>query len=308
MDIPVLKDKAAALVRQAGQAPFRLVLLHSGVVAAASVLLTGISWLLAQVAPAGGIGNLDTHIALMTLQAVLYLAVLLLLPFWRAGLVHGFSELCRGQQPSLSSMTAGLRNYRPLLSSLAFRTALYALPVLPCGYFCYSMAASAGEFRSLYPEVPGEMLNAILISYGVFYAIALTPLLLMMLYRYRMSDWLIMENPERTGMESLRMSLTLSKGNKRRLLRLDLSYWWYYVAEGCLLAMSLAGLLPERFGSVRWILPLAAALLRLVLQLCCKSKMMTVYALFYQQAPQMEPPQAKAPKTPQAPGKVPWKY
>ena len=67
---------------QAGKA----ILLHTGVVALVSLVVSGLSLLLEeQIAGTGGLGGVQTRSLLSTLQSLLYLGQIIFLPFWQIG-------------------------------------------------------------------------------------------------------------------------------------------------------------------------------------------------------------------------------
>ncbi len=62
--------------------------------------------------------------------------------------------------------------------------------------------------------------------FGVLFLALAAPLF----YRYRMTDYLIIDRPATGALAALRDSRMMTKGSRWNLFRLDLSMWWYYAA------------------------------------------------------------------------------
>ena len=50
-------------------------------------------------------------------------------------------------------------------------------------------------------------------------------------YRYRMTNYVLLEDPEMGGLRALLMSRLMTFRKRMRLFRLDLQFWWYYALE-----------------------------------------------------------------------------
>ena len=309
MDISQRKYLAGEALQTSGA--HSAVWLHSCVTVFGAAAVSLIGWLLSVMAPEGGIGNLGTHSILATVPAVVMLLAVVLLPFWNAGLVNTAMQISQRNHSGYAGLTEGFRRGLPLLSTLIFRGVQYLIPVIPCAYTCYSFYLSAQDAGTLYPGVPQEMVAMTLLSYGLFYVLALVPLLGLITYRYRMVPYLLMEEPDPKGLVLLRLSIQRMKGHKRQLLKMDFRYWWFHIPDALLLVVSFLSpvleLLPVSmpFPGAQWAIPLTAAVLRLLLHLAAKPRIAVEYALFFANLP--ETPEPK-PKKAAEPGKMPWKY
>ena len=81
--------------------------------------------------------------------------------------------------------------------------------------------------EALYLQLMQAMIPAFIIC-GIVVAILVTP----MLYRLRMVPFVIIDKPGIGAFGALRESRKMMKGNCLKLLKLDVSLWWYYA--GCI--------------------------------------------------------------------------
>ena len=111
-----LKQTAAQRLVQATYDPQRLVLLHTGAVVALTLVLSAINYILQlQIRDAGGLSGLGTRTVLSTIQMLLQLGQLLLLPFWQFGLIYAALRICRQEEATPDTLLGGFRRFGPLL-------------------------------------------------------------------------------------------------------------------------------------------------------------------------------------------------
>ena len=111
-----LKETAAQRLAQATYDPQRLVLLHTGAVVALTLVLSAINYILQlQISDAGGLSGLGTRTVLSTIQMLLQLGQLVLLPFWQFGLIHAALRICRQEEATPDTLLGGFRRFGPLL-------------------------------------------------------------------------------------------------------------------------------------------------------------------------------------------------
>lgn len=330
MDIIGLKDLARRSLQSSGAGLRRLVAIHQGTLLGA-VLLVGIvcRLLSGTMAEPGGIGALGTAAVLSTVMTVLQLLVVVLFPFWSAGLKGVALEICRDRQPGAGMLLEGLRRVRPILTAMLLVGMRYLgagfagsylgtqlIAITPLGLPLYTVAM---ELRND-PEADMQVLLSSLptgfrIFYGVVLAVVTLALLLPTFYRHRMVPYLIMDHEDAGGLKATVVGRMMMRRRRWALLRLDLSFWWYYALTLlCLAVTALPVLLPllgwtppvhgELFFYICLVLGLGAQLGNGILFL---PKIALTYAHCYE-AFQKEPAPMPKPKPRPEPQDLPWVY
>lgn len=236
------------------------------------------------------------------------------------GYLGGMLRISRGQYASRNALRTGFERFWPLvrmklLQGLVYLGAGIGASYLSAVIFLLS-PFSAGFEEQLAPLMSGSSLLAgstdLVLDDATLSALstAAIPLLLIflvvalalvvpLLYRYRMADFVLLDHPEYGAMYALRESRKMMRGNRFGLFRLDLSFWWYYaltflaavLAYGDVL-LALAGVtLPisdQAVFAIFYILSLAASFAQLYF---LRNRMEVTYALAYEQLKPKEQPQ-----------------
>ena len=82
------------------------------------------------------------------------------------------------------------------------------------------------------------VLPAVLIFLGTYLLLSIP-----LFYRTRLADLALMENPKAGAFAAIHKSFALTKRNCKRLLKLDLSYWWYYLLSVLVIGIASADVL-----------------------------------------------------------------
>ena len=303
MSIPsakYLKNKASNRL-QSGNDPKKVVLVYAGIVALSSLVVTVVQDLLdSQISQTGGIQNIGTRSMLTTADTVLTIAQLLLVMCLTLGYTGSMLRIARGQYASPNSLKAGgeriwvLLRTR-LLQMLIMTAAAFALCFLVVNV-CLLTPLSNRVIAVMGTVSAEELLSnglALIALYSamlpiiLIYLVALVPLLWYFSCTYRMVDYLLIDRPQLGAFGALRESRRMMQGNMKMMLRVDLSFWWYYLLQALVsvlvyLNMVLApfaiGLPPEvlYWGTV--VLYLAADF---ALRYFFSNKVAVTYALFY---------------------------
>lgn len=303
MSIPsakYLKKKASSRL-QSGNDPKKVVLVYAGIVALSSLVVTVVQDLLdSQISQTGGIQNIGTRSMLTTADTVLTIAQLLLVMCLTLGYTGSMLRIARGQYASPNSLKAGgeriwvLLRTR-LLQMLIMTAAAFALCFLVVNV-CLLTPLSNRVIAVMGTVSAEELLSnglALIALYSamlpiiLIYLVALVPLLWYFSCTYRMVDYLLIDRPQMGAFGVLRESRRMMQGNMKMMLRVDLSFWWYYLLQALVsvlvyLNMVLApfaiGLPPEvlYWGTV--VLYLAADF---ALRYFFSNKVAVTYALFY---------------------------
>ena len=303
MSIPSAKylKKKASNRLQSGNDPKKVVLVYAGIVALSSLVVTVVQDLLdSQISQTGGIQNIGTRSMLTTADTVLTIAQLLLVMCLTLGYTGSILRIARGQYASPNSLKAGgeriwvLLRTR-LLQMLIMTAAAFALCFLVVNV-CLLTPLSNRVIAVMGTVSAEELLSnglALIALYSamlpiiLIYLVALVPLLWYFSCTYRMVDYLLIDRPQLGAFGVLRESRRMMQGNMKMMLRVDLSFWWYYLLQALVsmliyLNMVLApfaiGLPPEvlYWGTV--VLYLAADF---ALRYFFSNKVAVTYALFY---------------------------
>lgn len=303
MSIPSAKylKKKASNRLQSGNDPKKVVLVYAGIVALSSLVVTVVQDLLdSQISQTGGIQNIGTRSMLTTADTVLTIAQLLLVMCLTLGYTGSMLRIARGQYASPNSLKAGgeriwvLLRTR-LLQMLIMTAAAFALCFLVVNV-CLLTPLSNRVIAVMGTVSAEELLSnglALIALYSamlpiiLIYLVALVPLLWYFSCTYRMVDYLLIDRPQLGAFGVMRESRRMMQGNMKMMLRVDLSFWWYYLLQALVsvliylnmvLALFAIGLPPEvlYWGTV--VLYLAADF---ALRYFFSNKVAVTYALFY---------------------------
>lgn len=304
-----LKQTAARRVREATFPPKKLVLLHVGAMALLAMLAATVDLLLRnQLAATGGLGGMGTRTILQTARFTLQLLIPIAVPFWNVGFVWAALAISRRKSAEPATLGEGFRQFLPLLRLFALQCLLYAgLAVLafnistaialmtPLGAPYLELFASM-EFTTvdqLYailadPAQSEALLRAMLPILTIGLAVSAAAIVYMF-YQLRLSVYLLLDTDSRRAVLAIQNSRFLMRGHRFQLLKLDLSYWWYYLATLLISAICYADVLLPLMG-VSVPLPADATyliayglywLLLLGLEYAAKDRIEVSYALFY---------------------------
>ncbi len=253
-----LKKTAASRLSDAAYDPRLLVLIHTGVSLGAALLVAVVSYILQQkIGTTGGLSGIGLRSVLTTAQSFLQLILTLLTLFWEIGIVFVAIRLARGLTARPESLTAGFRRFGPVLRLKLLQMFLCSILAMPCMYISaaiFSMTPLSQDFQArILPiweqaMVSGQMaeldaaamdaiLQTMLPLIPVFIVVYLA-VLLPLLYRLRMAEYVIMDDAPCGALPALIASWRMTRGRALALLKLDLSFWWFYGLQA--LAIGLA--------------------------------------------------------------------
>lgn len=258
-----LKRLAAERLGKAPQAK-RIVLIWAGISALASLLVSFISFLLdARIEDTGGLAGIGLRSFLETAQTLLSLANMLLAPFWSLGYIACVLGFAQEQETHPRSLLEGFRRMGPAIRMMLLRMLLYVGIFLLAGNiasFLFTLSPSSLQMLQLMEvheealmtgavseEVATEMLQAMtpmLIGGALLFVAAMIP----MSYRLRLAEFRLMDEPRCKARASLLESNRLTRRNCMALFRLDLSFWWYFLAELLAAGLCYGDVLLAAFG------------------------------------------------------------
>ncbi len=257
-----LKAAAADSLANAGYDPKKLVLIHTAAVLLVSALLVLVDCLLEQqISATGGLSGVGQRTVLATVQQVLSLGQSLLLPFWQIGYLYATLRISRGQTAGPDCLLEGFRRFFPVLRLLLLQGAIYFGIAFLCSYLAgnlifftpwgdamvESLLPLLTESGSVDSAVLEEAVLAateqIMIPLLGLFAVLFLALSAPVFYRYRMSRFLLMDHPGMGALAALRLSRAMTRRQRIALFRLDLSFWWFYLADALVTLISFANLL-----------------------------------------------------------------
>ena len=248
-NIRAMKTFAAERLSGAPQEK-KIVLIYSSIVMGLALLSTLVHFVLGlQIDQMGGLSQIGTRTILSTVQSMLPLLQSLVVMCLELGYVAAMLRVARGQYASPNTLRLGFDRFWTLLRCLVILgliygglviSALYAASMFfimsPWGQpFMERMASVTAGTSLLNPQVTLDdamMMELIPTMLPMFLmaAIATALLLIPVSYRYRMVDYIIIDKPGKGAMYALRESRKMMRGNCLKLVKLDLSFWWYYLA------------------------------------------------------------------------------
>lgn len=314
-----LKELAARHLAEAPQAK-RIILIWAGASALVALLVSLISFLLdTQIESTGGLSGIGLRSVLETVQSLLSLANVVLAPFWTLGYTACALRFARKQEAQPRNLLEGFRRFGPALRLLVLRYFLYLGLVIGALYLGFTVFSMTPLYLPVY-ELTGtaetallegtvtdalamEMLRAMVpmfIGCGILCLAILIPVS----YRLRLADFRIMDEPRCRARVSLRESVRLMHRNCINLFKLDLSFWWYFLAEllaaflcyGDMVLPLLGVSLPMHKDLAFFLFYVLGLAAQVTLLYCVGNRVQTTYALFYTTL--ADPGQETAPASP----------
>lgn len=299
-----MKILAAERVDNAPQAK-KIILLWAGASALLSLAVSLISFLLdSQIELTGGLSGIGLRSVLTTLQTLLTIASTVLVPFWTLGYTGCTLRFARGQDARLRDLAEGFRRFGPALRLMLLRYLLYLgiallamnvssmiLSATPFAAPLYDLLAGSEE-QILAGNVSDELLSAataamipMFIGFLALFALLVIPLV----YRLRLAELRLMDEPRCGARMAMRESSRLMFRKRFQLFRLDLSFWWYFLAEFLIAGLCYGDQLLPLFGVT---LPIGADLAfflfyalglgaQVILLYFLGNRVQTTYAIFY---------------------------
>ncbi len=256
MDIRKIKQNASEAMAVARE-PKKVILAFAVVMTLVALGMTlATMWLDNQISQTGGLANMGTRSVLSTIQTILPLAQSVFLLCWQLGYQSAVLRFARKQYADHTDLRTGFRLFGPLLRKSLLEGLVYSGLLIVASWLGSQIfvmtpfAAKAVEIISLRmesgavspevlledPQVMEVMSSAMipmLIIIGILYAVLAIPVS----YRYRMSGYRLIDKPQEGGRAALRNSRFMMRGNCLSLLKLDLSFWWYYLLQALAMAV-----------------------------------------------------------------------
>lgn len=316
-----LRSRAAQLVAGYPQDTRKLVLIYTGVITALSLGSNALQLFLdSQIGTTGGLSGLGTRSILETIQEILTYVNTFFGPFWSAGFLVTMLNMVRGKAPASSDLLAGFRRFGRIVGHVAFElmvTILLMIGILNFASILFSYSPWGAEFAGRIEPIltdpnlfladgsinldliPYDALVSAMIPMFVIFLALFIPAYVYTAYCFRMALYLVMER-RISAFRAHMLSVQLMRGHKWQMLKLDLSFWWYYVLGGVIavigyldVILTLMGIPLPMDATVMFFATLIAyCVLSLGLYLWKKCQVDAAYVLAYEAIAYPEPVQA----------------
>ena len=243
----VLKGDAARRVASSENAN-QIIFVYIGILTLTSVLVAGINYCLGlQIAKTGGLSNMGLRSMLSTIQSVLPMLQGVLSMCLQMGYTAAMMRISRQQYTSVHTLKLGFDRFWLLLRTAILQSCLYMLACIAAFWisaqvFLFTpMADTAADIMApaiadgmlamdilLEEPLYSQLLQAMIplfVIFGVLYLALLLPIA----YGLRMVNYIIVDKPGLSAAAVLRESRKMMKGNRIRLVKLDLSLWLWYL-------------------------------------------------------------------------------
>lgn len=303
-----IRRQANARLQDVSGKPKKLVLIHTAIALGSSLLLTVITYLLSLLIDnTGGLGGLGLRSALATAQSVLELAVMIALPFWQVGILYAALQWTRGESANFGSLLQGFRRFGAVLGLQVLRGILFIALGMPLSYIAtaiFMLTPLATPFLErmapmmeqgitpqqledlITPEFTAAAMQAaipLLIIFGILYIAVAIPVY----YRIRFADFGVVDGL--SAGRAMAKSFHITKGSCLQVLKIDLSFWWFYLLQILSVAVCYADTILPAVGISLPVSGVAAAfgfyaigtVFQTVLLWQYEAKRVTVYALAY---------------------------
>ena len=244
-DRRAVKEAARKSLVNASRDPKRLILIHTGATLLLAIVLTVIDYLLEQkIGTTGGLGGIGTRSVLTTVQSVLRYVQILVLPIWNCGYLYACLHISRQKCADERSLLEGFHRFGPIFRLTLLQALIYGIVGCVCAYASsavFVMTPWAQPLMdALQPMIEsGEVTEAALLAAMetvyvplilIFAAIFLA-LCLPIYYQLRLANFCIMDGQRKGALAAILESRRLTKGSRMALLKLDLSFWWFYLLD-----------------------------------------------------------------------------
>lgn len=298
----------------------KLALIHTGVSLGAAAVITVLNFIVQQqIAGTGGLSGLGTRSMLETLETVLSLANVILLPFWEIGFLRAAMNIHRETPANPDTLGYGFSRFGPVLrlnllkilllclaGILAMQLSTFIFMLTPASLpLSTQMEAMVNEGSQMLMDA--EQMQALLPAMMPLYillAVFFVVLGFAVAFLTRLADYAVLEDTPMGAVRALVKSFHTMRKNILPVLKVDLHFWWYYLL---LLISPIIGYLDILLPLCGISLPLDKdvafflfyglhIVLQLILAYCFKSRVAVTYAAVYDALREPEaPPQAPIP-------------
>lgn len=256
-----LRSRAASALSGASFHPGKLALLHGAAAVCLSLVLTVINVIITDmIGDTGGLGGVGLRSVLTTVKSVLMIFSMVILPFWELGFVYAALKFSRGQRVVLGDLLRGFHRFGPVLRLKLAESAIYTVLLMlsaNIGSALFMMtpfalpmmeAVQALDPNTVTPEALMTAVEGAILPLYALFGLVFGLLTVPVAYRFRMAQYLIVDDPAIGALAAMGTSNRLMRNNRLSLFRLDLSFWWYYGLQFLCTGIAYSDVLAEALG------------------------------------------------------------
>jgi uncharacterized membrane protein len=276
-----------------------------------------------QIENTGGLSGLGTRSVLTTVQSILQMVQMAVLPFWEIGYLYAAMKMAVKEPAEPGTLLEGFRRFGPLFRIMLLKGLIFLVLGFVCTYVATQifvmtplstpmleamapvlndptlMESAAGEeaLMQVVDQALDDAMLPLLIITGILLCLVYIPIS----YRLRLVNYSVLENPREGALVAFRRSFRLMRGNCLEMFLLDLSFWWYYLLQILInlvcygdLILSLAGVSLPWSGELSFFLFYILALAgQFVLYFLARNKVEVTYVTAYHVLSPYRPQQEK---------------
>ena len=246
----------------------KIVMIYAALTLGLMLLVTVSNYVLGlQMDNFGGLSNLGKRTMLSSVQSMLPVVQSLVIMCLDLGYLAAMLRIARGMYTSPQTLRLGFDRFWLLLRCGIFKGLIMTgvtFVSMYLGIMIFMLTPfSKGAVEIIAPIISQvSLLNTEIVIDDVTYGLLMEAMLpafgicgILMLvlggpmyYNFRMVNYIIIEKPAIGAMMALRESKKMMKGHRLQLLKLDLSFWWYYLATGVAMVICYGDILLPMLG------------------------------------------------------------
>lgn len=297
MKIFELKRASLTRLRRYGKRPYKLAFYSVAIALAVQLLVDAMGYWVATYQGGEGLDGMGSVTMIQTVHELLSTVVSVLSPLWTLGFTAAIMAFMDWQDPQDTVLLKGLRHWWEflklyLLEGILMFFLMMAV-IMPITYL-YALTPWAKDLMNIPdPEIVGEVkFVAAAVDAAapvlILYALAFLVVGMFFAYRLRFTNYLIL-NGWIGVWSAMVTSFQMTKGYVWSIIKLDLSFWWYYLLTGVLMGVYVAvvmlGLdLGFSFHTVFWLCCVLYALGVLALDVFAKPRIVAANVLIFRSA------------------------
>lgn len=262
-----IKNRSEERLRQSASQQ-KIVMIYAALTLGLMLLVTVTNYVLGlQMDNFGGLSNLGKRTMLSSVQSMLPVVQSLVIMSLDLGYLAAMLRIARGMYTSPQTLRLGFDRFWLLLRCGIFK-GLIMTGVTFVSMYLGIMIFVLTPFSKAAVEIIAPIISQVSllnteividdVTYGLLMeamlpAFGICGVLLLILggpmyYNFRMVNYIIIEKPAIGAMMALRESKKMMKGHRLQLLKLDLSFWWYYLATGVAMVICYGDILLPMLG------------------------------------------------------------
>ena len=262
-----IKNRSEERLRQSASQQ-KIVMIYAALTLGLMLLVTVTNYVLGmQMDNFGGLSNLGKRTMLSSLQSMLPVVQSLVIMCLDLGYLAAMLRIARGMYTSPQTLRLGFDRFWLLLRCGIFK-GLIMTGVTFVSMYLGIMIFVLTPFSKAAVEIIAPIISQVSllnteividdVTYGLLMeamlpAFGICGILMLVLggpmyYNFRMVNYIIIEKPAIGAMMALRESKKMMKGHRLQLLKLDLSFWWYYLATGVAMVICYGDILLPMLG------------------------------------------------------------